>query len=251
VSRAAPTSGVVRSKVFGSAIDLDLANFIDRMLFLGCYEPTNVRRFRKILAPGMAVIDVGANIGFFSLLAASLVGPSGKVAAIEPHPVNFALLSETIRRNRLDHVQAHCIGLGASPGSGKIYQADQVTFPNRTATMVRNNDTDREHPVTVRALDDCIDEWGFDTVDLLKVDVDGFELEVLAGAQKSIRAGRIKHLLIELTEYWLNQANSSPDAAGKMIAEWGMRDVSAEDWVASTLLGPVPDRLFSFRAPST
>ncbi len=69
-----PESGIVTARVFGAEMQLDLSNYIDRMIYLGCYEPLNTYRFRSLLSPGMTVVDVGANIGYFSLLAASIVG---------------------------------------------------------------------------------------------------------------------------------------------------------------------------------
>ena len=79
-------------------------NAIGKYVRKNSYEPHVVAVFLQFLKPGMAVIDVGANIGFFSLLSAKLVGPTGYVLGVEPNPQNVAFLEASRRRNGFDHV---------------------------------------------------------------------------------------------------------------------------------------------------
>jgi FkbM family methyltransferase len=236
-----PRHGLLQTKVFGAEVELDLSNFLDRMIYMGCYEPLNTYRFKKILRPKMVVVDVGANIGYFTLLAASLVGPAGHVFAVEPWPANFAVLDRCITRNSLAQVRAFKFGLAGEPGVVRIGQFDQRIFNNRTASMVGPG----QMPVEVRTLDDCVAEWGLQRIDLLKIDVDGYELEVLRGAQRSLRDRVVRNIVIELDAFWLGKAKSSATAVISSLGELGFCDVSPSQRLPGFLLGPVNDRLFT------
>src|SRR5688572_13621160 len=69
------------------------------------WAEAETRLFRELIRPGMVVVDVGANIGYFSLLASTLVGPTGRVYAFEPDPVNCALLRKNVRLNRVTNIE--------------------------------------------------------------------------------------------------------------------------------------------------
>src|SRR5947209_12723871 len=84
----APISGKRMARIFGADLELDVSNYVDSTIFMGCYEPVNTVLFKRILRPGGTAVDVGANIGYFTLLAATLVGKTGKVVAAEAHPHN-------------------------------------------------------------------------------------------------------------------------------------------------------------------
>jgi len=125
------------------------------------------------LRPGDTVIDVGANIGVLSLLASRLVGPSGRVLAIEAHPRTYAALLNNLKRNPATNVSQVNIAVGPEPGT--------VRFSDR-----QDDDWNKvEHDsgtleVEVKPLDDVC--AGYNHIDVLKIDVEGFELQVLKGA---------------------------------------------------------------------
>jgi FkbM family methyltransferase len=216
------------------------------MIYMGCYEPLNTHRFRTILKRGMVAVDVGANIGYFTLLAASLVGVSGRVFAVEPWPANLALLRRFVEANYLSQVSVFGFGLGSSEGSGRVSQADQNVFNNRTATMAGEPGTGIAVPV--RTLDSCVREWNLNQIDLLKIDVDGFETRVLHGAKETLERGIVKNIIIELDEFWLARAQSSPAAVASDLGRAGFRDLSRRQWLSSLLLGPGGrDHHFRFR----
>ena len=80
--------------------------------------------------------------------------------------------------------------------------------------------------VAVRTLDDCLADWKVDRVDLLKVDVEGHEPKVFAGAAKALAEGRIRAILCEFNDYWLRQAGSSPQALWQTLAAKGFVDAA-------------------------
>src|SRR5882672_7947426 len=116
LAKLLPLCGRRTATVFGARMILDLADHIERHVYLGSYEPLNVHRFMRTLRPGDTVFDVGANIGFFTALAARRVGASGRVLAFEPHPLNFAALSEMVTRNGLRCVIPLAVGLDETNG---------------------------------------------------------------------------------------------------------------------------------------
>ena len=245
LNRLIPEAGVKRAKVFGYSIDLDLASFVERMIYLGCYEPTNSLRFRQILKPGMTVVDVGANIGYYSLLACSLVGPKGKVISVEPHPVNFATLSENLKSNDLLSIATPvAYALGDEPGQGSIRFPKFQGLNNRTATMIGEDKIDGI-AVQVKTIDECVKEWGISTIDLLKIDVDGFETKILNGAKETLKRGVVKNVIIEFNDYWLRATGSSPELMTAFFKSFGFRDVSDLTRLSSLVLGPTKDRRFT------
>ncbi len=135
------------------------------------------RFFRRYLRPGDVVIDVGANIGLTTLAASRLVGDSGRVVAIEPHPRIFDYLAKNLRLNGVRNVVAHQAACGAEEGTLRLsdLRADDQNHVGPAAGGV-------ETPV--RRLDDLV--VGEPRVTLVKIDVEGFEKFVLEGAPATL-----------------------------------------------------------------
>jgi FkbM family methyltransferase len=233
--------GIRRATVFGAPMLLDTSNYIDRMIWTGCFEPINVHRFRYILSRGATVIDVGANIGFFSALSASIVGPHGRVHAIEPHPDNVRILRDAV--GSIPQITVRDFALDEVEGTGHVAQADQALFANRTATMVNGKDLGG-HEVATRTLDGFISETG--PVDLVKIGVDGYEMRILRGAEQSMRAGLIKNVTVEIVTQWFETSGETLAELDQLMARCGMVDVSHETALASFLLGGTADRHYRF-----
>jgi FkbM family methyltransferase len=217
-----PRSGRREARVFGSRVTLDLSDYIGRSIYLGAYERRETALVSQRLKPGMTFLDVGANIGYFSLLAASRVGPSGRVVAVEPSPLAYRELVKAIEENTLP-IEPHQVGLGDAPGECTLY-FPPVNFHNHSPTMVHHEGAGTPVRVTVARLDDCLDEWGLASVDLMKIDVEGYEPNVFAGAHCSLRSGRIKALLCEFNDVWLRAAGSSPQAVHDTLLGLGFID---------------------------
>ncbi len=144
----------------------------------------------RLLRPGDCVIDVGANIGLYSLLAASRVG-RGRVIALEPDSLAAARLRENTDLNHLRNVELHIKAAGAQPGEAKLTMGlDTINHMVGEATNVPSV------LVKVTALDDLVDPG--DTVALVKLDTEGFESEVLRGAGRLLAEGRILAWIVEV-----------------------------------------------------
>lgn len=133
--------------------------------------------FRAYLKPGDTVVDVGANIGETVLTESLAVGPSGRVLAFEPHPRTFRFLTQNLELNQVRNVEAHNLGLGEKPGT--------VSFSDsKRDDMNRVGGDDSGLQVRIAMLD----EFAPGTrVQLLKVDVEGYEKFVFAGAPELLK----------------------------------------------------------------
>lgn len=210
--------GERNTEVFGYQMKLELGDYIQRSIYLGTFEPSESAQVRKYLKPGMTFVDVGANVGYYTLLAASLVGPRGRVLAFEPSPYAFDRLVETITRNNLSQVCAVQSGLSDGLGEGRLFLPDALG--NHSPSMVPNGGG-RPINVRVRRLDDWLAEHEVDRVDLMKIDVEGFEPNVIKGAAKYIQRGRVRAILCEFNKYWLELNGSSPSQLYDLLTSSG------------------------------
>lgn len=235
LSPLVPREGVRKARVFNTEIELDLSDWVQRMMYLGCFESPETKLLLNYLQPGMTFVDVGANCGYFSYLAFSRLGHSGKVLAIEPDPVLFGELSATIRENHHSEITALNIGLGSQPGDLYLY-IPPASFANRTPTMTHVDGWEKTL-VPIRTLDDVLDKAQIQQVDVLKLDVEGFENEVLTGGMGALKAGRIRSILCEFNSYWLSRNGTSSDQLWQTLLELGFRpEAPKPEFTPSTLV---------------
>lgn len=157
---------------------------ITRMMESGHWEETETRWFRRSIRPGDVVVDVGANVGYYTLLGARLVGETGRVYAFEPDPTSFALLRRNVALNDLHNVVLEQKAVSDAPGrlrlflasenkgDHRIYQPPGEQRPSVEVEAVTLDGYFREHP---------------ESVDLVKVDTQGAELLILRGMQDLVR----------------------------------------------------------------
>jgi FkbM family methyltransferase len=172
---------------------------------------------RRYLKPGMTVADVGANRGYFSLRAASLVGSSGKVYSFEPTPETFGRLLRNIERNQFAQIQPYNRALGNRNGETRLFVSpiddgmNSVFAPlNGAASIV----------VPLARLDDALPER---KVDFLKIDVEGAESEVLEGATGILESNPSIVVIFEYEKFTLHRARKSYDSAISLLGNLGFR----------------------------
>jgi len=151
--------------------------------YYGSYEAGTISVIGKYLRTGDTFIDIGANIGFVSLCAANIVGSKGQIYSFEPEPDTHQILQNNIQINGFDQIIATEIALGSEPGSAPIF--GRTTEGNRGAAtmMVENNDTVGTE-VQVETLDNFVDRHQISNIRMIKLDVEGWEKQVLLGAKK-------------------------------------------------------------------
>jgi FkbM family methyltransferase len=154
--------------------------------FNGDVEPEVQEILCKYLRLGMTVYDIGANIGFFSLLAARLVGSAGHVTAFEADPEIAARLRENSGRNQGAPISVEEKAVWSSSNPVFFARADTEMSPDRGLGYVIDNDAERSTPGTIRVESVSVDEYVRQSAapDFIKCDVEGAEVEVFRGAEK-------------------------------------------------------------------
>jgi FkbM family methyltransferase len=155
---------------------------------------------RKILFQGAVVADVGANIGIYSQFLSRCVGPTGLVHSFEPSLDNFRRLSAATRD--LSNVRLTRAVVGERSGECKLYVSDKLNVDHRAYKA--DGDSRRAVPTDMVALDDYFKPG--QRVDLIKMDIQGFELHALRGAQRVLQENRDINLLLEFWPAGLEQA---------------------------------------------
>src|SRR5438034_8017739 len=171
---------------------------------------------RKILFQGAIVADVGANIGIYSQFLSSCVGPTGLVHSFEPSPDNFRRLSAATRD--LSNVRLTQAVVGERSGECKLYVSDKLNVDHRAYKA--DADSRRSVPTDIVALDDYFKPG--QRVDLIKMDIQGYELHALRGAQRVLQENSDINLLLEFWPAGLEQAGVSWETLVEMLQRSGM-----------------------------
>jgi len=167
-----------------------------QLMFRGTYEKYTTILFKRFVGEGMNVIDIGANIGYYTLLAAKLVGDEGKVFAFEPEPRNYALLLRNIELNGYKNIIPQQKAVANTTGKVKLF-LDEVEPGAHSLYKVRG---DAKEAIVVDAV--SLDEFFAGKeypIDIVKVDVEGAEMAVLLGMAKIVQNN--DNLKI-FTEFW-------------------------------------------------
>lgn len=143
----------------------------------GVWEPEVTRCAQQRIRAGMRVWDIGADVGYFSLLFAGLAGPDGRVRAFEPIPKARVRLEENLRLNACANVEVESRALGCKPGKFILEKPLEVSRINLEKTLPGPDDIE----VQVVRGDDVFAESGWPSLDVIKLDVEGAELEILRG----------------------------------------------------------------------
>ena len=185
------------SDLGGAAFVCDLQDTISReVCFTGRYEPQETQLALRLLKPGMSVVDVGANWGYFSLVSAHCVGPTGRVLSLEPHPRLSSMLAENVATNGLSQVEVLPLAAGARAGAHAFVGFDEHGGNWGVSRAARGLES-ADFECATAALDDLLDERGIETVDLVKIDIEGAEADALAGMVRGMSGRRYRNVLLE------------------------------------------------------
>jgi FkbM family methyltransferase len=162
------------------------------------YENKEAPYFKSLLMPGSVVFDVGANVGYYALTAAPLVGPGGRVYAFEPASQQFGRLRDNASRNGFSQVLSHKLAFSDRSGEAVLHLDDE--FNTGAASLRQAGPKNiRDEIVACTTLDDFIESQSIERLDIIKIDVEGHESAVLHGGQKTIERFH-PLLLIEVKE---------------------------------------------------
>jgi FkbM family methyltransferase len=197
---------------------------LSRALMSGSYEPNETRVMMGIVTSGMTVVDIGANIGYYTLLFARAVGEGGLVYAFEPAPETFALLRRNLHVNKLDRiVELHEEALSDNEGGGELF----INEYNKGNNRLYDSGGMRSAPIRLKRLDDVVPISKH--VDFIKMDIEGAEVLALRGMHKLL--ARDKPTIV--MEYWprrFKKLNTTAEEMFEMLEALGYKfwDIEGE-----------------------
>jgi FkbM family methyltransferase len=196
----------------------------------GCYAAPEIAFVRSALKRGMSFVDVGANWGLFTLVAAHFVGASGSLVAIEADPRMFARLKSNVTRNGLRQVLLLELAI-ADRDSNVILAVHDQAGENWGISRLVEAGSPAQMTISVPAkpLDAVLDEAGLETVDLLKIDVEGAEDLVLNGMDAGLTRHRYRRILLELHPTLLATRCRSTRELTDMLRGKGYRGYAVDD----------------------
>ncbi|MDB5875808.1 MAG: FkbM family methyltransferase [Ramlibacter sp.] len=211
----------------GATFQLDLAQGIDFAIYLGdIFERNTKKALRNLIAAGDVVLDIGANIGAHTLQLAKLVGPAGRVLAFEPTDFAFRKLQRNIELNpglasRITAYNCFLAAQNGDPLPDSIYSS----WPLIAEPELHAKHLGRAMPTksaSTRSVDSVLAEAGDPPVRLVKLDVDGFECEILRGAAKLLSVQK-PLFVMELAPYVLEERGASLGELLSLLTSNGYR----------------------------
>jgi FkbM family methyltransferase len=176
---------------------------------------------KTMIQPGMTIADIGANVGIYTRFFAQALGGTGRIHAFEPAPDNFRRLQAATCE--LKNVTVNQAAVGDVSGTTKLYISPQLNVDHQTFDAGEGR---ASMDVSLVSLDDY---FGETRVDLLKIDVQGSELNVLKGAVRTLRNNNDIKVLMELWPYGLQRAGSDPRELLTFLEELGFKIVPISD----------------------
>lgn len=181
----------------------------------GLWEPLETRLLLALLKPGDLVVDIGANIGWYSIVASLRVGPAGQVVSFEPAVANFALLRRNVTRNRLRNVRIHRAAVGDRRTTGALFLSD---------TNLGDHQLDAPDPgrpsevVSVLSLADILRSFKSNP-SVIKIDTQGSEQKILSTVSPENLSETV--LLVEFWPHGLKRSGSSADGLVDLLEKFG------------------------------
>ncbi|WP_339775768.1 FkbM family methyltransferase [uncultured Methylophaga sp.] len=220
----------VIKNVDGISYELDLTEVIDSAIYFNqSREPHTTNALKRLCKPGMIVIDIGANVGSHTLPLAKSVGNKGKVYAIEPVPWALDKLRKNLALNRFTNVQIHPIALSDYTDENAEFSL-RASFKTTSENPVNKDGGLSESwwnacenvSVRVDTLDNFIEKENIAHVDVIKLDVDGFEVKVLKGAERILQSFK-PIILMELAPSWLIEKGDSIEELLSYLTKCGYK----------------------------
>ena len=264
VERVHPLVGDRRRRVQfthgDTRLELDLGEYTQRRIYYRCHEENEVAFVCRFLRRGEAFVDVGANIGFFTVLAAAAVGPSGAVVSIEPFEGSLRALERNVALNGLDNVILEHAAVTDTAGTMTLDSTRPASPTVTGAGSLKKAASSGSQ--SGRSLSTIFSAGRLDdrAIRLVKIDVEGLEPRVLAGSAQLLAGRPPDAVLIELNKAALEQQGYREDdvleplrAAGYSLHEVGLRGRlrpfrAGSPATGSALLGPLRDNYRSWRS---
>jgi FkbM family methyltransferase len=213
---------VVRTEKGSFYVD-PVSHLGDYLIREGHYEPDMEATLRRFLSPGDTFADVGANEGYFSVLAGRMVGPGGRVVAVEPQARLRSVLEENIRLNDLRNVTLSDAAVSDAEGAAEFFLTpDMNTGASGLARHTRYALPTQS--VRTATLSQVLADAGANRVDLLKMDIEGFEYEAVFGSRDLFRAGAVRAFALEFHPAAIRARGHDPEELVTFLRACGYRE---------------------------
>jgi FkbM family methyltransferase len=206
----------------GQKIALELDDWIPFNIFLtGIYtqEKTELLYFLSSLRKGMTVLDIGANIGYYSLLAAARIAKNGKVHSFEPVRETYSRLQQNITLNEFKNIEAHRYIIHDHIGEMDIFVADKSNTGSSSLSRSMENFSNTVQKVQTITIDSYIKSRQIKSVDIVKIDVEGSELFVLKGMRNLLKRDNMK-IFTEINGENLKKQNTTPQDIANLLKNY-------------------------------
>jgi FkbM family methyltransferase len=182
---------------------------------------------RRHLQPGMTIVDIGANVGFYTVEFSRLAGPGGAVHAFEPDPFCSGILRSRVRSRRARNVHVVGMALGETEGEATLYCSKRDRAESRIYPLSPGVPAETVNVATL-SLDSYCRSHGIGRVDVVKMDVEGCEVRVLRGMREIMATCPPTWMLIEFSPEQLRGAGASPEEFWRLLASDGYDCYSIE-----------------------
>ena len=177
-------------------------------MVVGRFEPQTTELIKRLVKPGTNIIDIGADVGYYTLLVARLCGPEGKVFAFEPDPTNHSLLTKNVAVNGLENVTITNGAAADQTGYATLYLTSLDT--GRHSTYQHGLPEKGSVAVQSTTIDQFLSEQGWPEIGLVKIDVEGAEKDVLMGMRQLLEKTGPLQMIIEFNPALLRSAGVDP-----------------------------------------
>ncbi|MFC1992459.1 FkbM family methyltransferase [Chloroflexota bacterium] len=196
-------------------------------IITGIWEELTTALFMRAIKEGDIVVDIGANIGYFTLLASRLVGDNGKVFAFEPEPVNFSLLVKNIEENGYKNVISVQKCVAKTTGTVRLFVDEGCAL---THSICKHGDSEHSIEIEAVSLDDFFLEKEH-PINIVKIDIEGAEMEALLGMDKWIRQNKDLKIFTEFYPALMKEAGYTVEEfARKVFQEWHFSVTAIDDY---------------------
>ncbi len=223
-----PRDGLVETRLLKADVRLtcDLGQFIQRhVFFFGSYEREACELWVECAKRAAVIFDVGANIGVYSLLAAT-ANSKARVHAFEPTPEVLTTFQQNVELNKLPNIIINAIAVGKQNGTASLHKCRGVDGSNEGMNFITENDglqPEAEETVRLVSLNAYCETNGIEQIDLMKIDIEGGEYNAFVGAESLIRKQAIKCIFFGLSEWAANRNGHSTRDIKRLLLDAGYR----------------------------
>lgn len=202
------------SNIKGIKIHINHNEYIDKGLLYNQFETDTIEIFQKLCNPGQTFFDIGANIGFYTLLGAKLI-KGGSVYSFEPTSLAYKKLQRNIKANSFTNIKAVKLALSDREEVTQSFIKSSWPIDNNFNQRNKQNEL-----IEYDTLDNFVKKFGINKIDLIKIDVDGFEYKVINGAKNTLKVMN-PLIVFELVAYTLKEKGDDIHDLAKLLTDLG------------------------------